>query len=71
MMSNGDVFGIAELYESITIQTRQITVKDLNRDKINVEFGRLLNLTINSKEDVIIDVKDIKAIYGKNRRKKE
>lgn len=70
MMSVGEVLWIAGLYESIAIQTRQITVKDLNRDKIEL-FGGLLKLTINSNEDVYINVKDIKAIYGKNRRQKE
>lgn len=70
MMSVANVFWIVGLYESISIQTRQITVKDLNKDKIEL-FGGLLKLTINSNEDVYINIKDIKAIYGKNRREKE
>lgn len=69
MMSVGDVLDIAQLYESIGIQTRQVTVNNLNTNKIEYN-GNLLILKINSNEDVIIDVKDIKAIYGKNRRNK-
>ena len=67
MMSVGNVLDMAQLYESIAIQTRQVTVNNLNINKIEY-LGNLLILKINSNEDVIIDVKDIKAIYGKNKR---
>ena len=64
-----DIKTIAELlnhYETISIQTRQITVKDLTKDKIKY-FEEYLVLTINSKEDVIINVNDIKAVYGRKK----
>lgn len=59
---------IIEMYEKITIQTRQLTVKDLDDSKISFISSNLLRLTINSKEDVFISIKDIRAVYGKNRR---
>lgn len=66
VLSMGEVLWITGMYESITIQTRQLTIKDLNKEKI-VPYGRLLRLTVNSKEDVFILPSDIKAIYGKNK----
>lgn len=59
---------IIEMYEKITIQTRQITVKDLDDSKISFIGSDGLRLTVNSKEDVFISIKDIRAVYGKNRR---
>lgn len=59
---------IIEMYEKITIQTRQITVKDLDDSKISFLGSNWLRLTVNSKEDVFISIKDIRAVYGKNRR---
>ena len=59
---------IIEQYETITIQTKQITIKNLNEDKIYCAPRGLIRLTINSNEDVFVHIDDIKAVYGKNRR---
>jgi len=66
-MNRGQILWIVAEYETIAIQTMQITINDLNKDKIK-PIGDVLRLTVNSKEDVFINIKDIKAVYGKNRR---
>ena len=66
-MNMGQILWIVAEYETIAIQTMQITINDLNKDKIK-PIGDTLRLTVNSKEDVFINIKDIKAVYGKNRR---
>ena len=66
-MNMGQILWIVAEYETIAIQTMQITINDLNKDKIK-PIGDVLRLTVNSKEDVFINIKDIKAVYGKNRR---
>ena len=66
-MNLGAILWIVAEYETVAIQTMQITINDLNKDKIK-PIGDMLRLTVNSKEDVFINVKDIKAIYGKNRK---
>lgn len=62
------ILTILSKYETISIQTMQITINDLDKDKIEFITPSILKLTVNSKEDVFIKTRDIKAIYGKNRR---
>lgn len=67
-MNKKQIIDIIKEYNLVSIQTRQVTLNDLNMNKIDFISDNLMKCTIRHNEDVFINTKDVKAIYGKGRK---